>query len=157
MQECKNSLEEMNRSFKSADELNEGAFKEDTQNELLKDFGDGVREGKPEDEVHAEFIAKVDEYTGDTMVNQRNQIRSAFTKWAEDHKWDLNMNEFVSDKIPPWEKQGLSQKEYDWKRDPNAYLTNNYLSAAALAGAVFGGVFVAGAGVGKCFSDMNIL
>lgn len=123
-------------------------------------FEKGVREGTPEDVAHAGFIEMVDECTRDTLIKQRNQIQSAFKIWAENNNnCDLDVKEFLSniDGIKLCEKQGLSEEEYNWMRDPNWYVTNDYISAAVLLGG-FAGVAIAGvAGLGKCFSDMYTL
>ena len=157
MKEDEDSFDEMKRSLQSAKELIEGVYNENEKR--IEEFEEGVRKGKPEDMVHAEFNAKVDECTKDTLVRQRNEIQSAVNKWANNHKCDSDVNWFVSDidDIPLCEKQGLSEEEYNWMRDPNWYVTNDYISAAVLLGG-FAGVAIAGvAGLGKCFSDMYTL
>lgn len=155
MKKGRDSFTEMFKSFKSAEDLAKDFFNEDAKGEFLQDFEKGVKEGKPEDEAHDEFIANVNEYTVEAITSQRNKMRAAVTRWTKDHKLDLNMNKVLSDEFPQCENQGLSEDEYNRRWDPNVYYTNNYLSAAVLGGTLFtvatGGV----AGVGKCVSDMN--
>lgn len=158
MNKDKESFNNLKRILKRTEELTRDAYNENTKR--IEDFEKEVREGKPEDVAHAGFIEKVDEYTRDTLIKQRNQIQSAFKIWAENNNnyCDLDVNEFLSniDGIK-CEKQGLSEEEYNWMRDPNWYVTNDYISAAVLLGG-FAGVAIAGvAGLGKCFSDMYTL
>ena len=152
MNEDEVSFSKMKSSLKSAEKSIGGAYKENIKR--IEEFEERVRKGEPEDEVHAMFIAKVDECTRETLVSGRNEIRSAFKEWADNHICGLDVNTFVSDKIPLCEKQGLTEEEYNWKWDPNTYYTNNYLSAALLLGGSVGVAVVGAAGVGKRFSDM---
>ena len=147
------SFNELERSlsFESTKKLIEGAYNKNVKQ--IDDFIGEVKKGKPEDVAHAEFIAKVDNCTRNALVSQRNEIRSAFTKWAKNHNLDLNVNTFVSDEIPQCETQGLTEEEYNWKWDPNTYYTNNYLSAAVLLGGSFGVAIAGVAGVGEYFSE----
>lgn len=158
MNKDKESVNYLERILTLTEKLTLDAYNENTKR--IEDFEKEVREGKPEDVAHAGFIEKVDECTRDTLIKQRNQIQSAFKIWAENNNnyCDLDVNEFLSniDGIK-CEKQGLSEEEYNWMRDPNWYVTNDYISAAVLLGG-FAGVAIAGvAGLGKCFSDMYTL
>lgn len=159
IQKVSDSFEELYRILHSAEELKESAFNESTRELLLEDFKKEVKGGRPEDEVHAEFIAKIYKSAQDTIFSQRNEMRSALKKWSENHNWELKMNELVSDKLPQCEKQrlGISAEEYDWRRDPNTYYTNNYLTSVALAGGLASGAILLASGVGKCFSDVKTL
>lgn len=152
MKEDEVSFCKMKRSLKSAEKSIKGAYEENTKR--IKAFEERVKKGEPEDEVHAWFIAKVDECTRETLVSGRNEIRSAFKEWADNHICDLEVDTFVSDKIPLCEKQGLTEEEYNWKWDANVYFTNDYISAALLVGGSVGVTIAGAAGVGKRFFDM---
>ena len=156
MKKDKDSFNDMERSLEGA---KKGVFNKNTKQ--IEDFEEGVRKGEPENEVHAKFIAKVNECTRDALVKQIDEIRRAFIKQAENHNYEADVDEFVSniDDIQWCEKQGLSEDEYNWKLDPKTYYTNNFL-VTLLVGGTTGGVIagVPGAAVaGKCFSDMYTL
>lgn len=155
MKKDRNSFDEMESSLKSAEELMVGVCNEKTKQ--IKSFEEGVRKGTPQDVAHAKFVTKVNDCTRDTLQRQRDVIRSAFIKWAENQKNVSNVEKFVTNigDIPLCEKQGLSEEEYDWMRDPNVYYTNDYLLGVLLGGA--GGAIAGVAGVGKCFSYMYTL
>ena len=159
MQEDSDSFEGLYRILESAEKSKESAFNESTRKLFLKEFEEEVKRGRPEAEVYAEFIAKVDKSARDTIFNQRNKTRSDLKEWTENHNWDLKMNELLSDKLPQCEKQelGKSAEEYDWKWDPNTYYTDNYLTSVALLGGLAGGAILLASGVGKCFSEVKTL
>lgn len=159
MNKDKESFNHLERILTLTEELTLDAYNENTKR--IEVFEKGVREGTPEDVAHAGFIEMVDECTRDTLIKQRNQIQSAFKIWAENNNnyCDLDVKEFLSniDGIKLREKQRLSEEEYNWMRDPNWYVTNDYISAAVLLGGCAGVAIAGVAGLGKCFSDMYTL
>lgn len=143
----KKCFKDLDRILTHTEKLTLAAYNENTKR--IEDFEKGVKEGKPEDVVHAEFVLEVNKCTQDTLIKQRNQIQSAFTIWAENHNCDSDVNKFLSniDGIKLDENQGLSEEEYDWKLDPNVYFTNDYISAAMLVGGCAGVAIAGVAGV----------
>lgn len=159
IQKDSDSFEGLYRILQSAEKRKKSAFNESTRKLFLKEFEKEVKTGRPEAEVYAEFIAKVDKSARDTISDQSNKTRSDLKEWTENHNWDLKMNELTPDELPQCEKQGLGKtaEEYDWRWDPNTYYTDNYLTSVALLGGLAGGGILLASGVGKCFSDAETL